>query len=79
MDLTSYEKFEDINDKDVLMYTNKAAIYCYVRHDSGAILGGLQLNCGEIRRICKLVGAASQLRDDVEVYLVRKLLENQIL
>ena len=63
------KKFEDINDKDVwLMYTNKAAIYCYVMPLTvGAILGGLPTKIVvKLEEYAKLVGAASQLRDDVE-------------
>lgn len=62
-------KFEKMrNDEVWAMYTNKAAIYCYALPLTvGAVLGGLQprLVVG-LDRYARLVGAASQLRDDLE-------------
>ncbi len=50
------------------MYTNKAALYCYsLPLTVGAILGGLpQKLMNSLNRYARLVGAASQLKDDLE-------------
>lgn len=62
-------KFEKMrNDEVWTMYTNKAAIYCYALPLTvGAVLGGLQQKLIEsLDKYARLVGAASQLRDDLE-------------
>lgn len=60
---------EDMKNEEVWsMYTNKAAIYCYAQPLMvGAILGGSSpILVDKLGEYAKLVGAASQLRDDLE-------------
>lgn len=56
------------NDEVWTMYTNKAAIYCYALPLTvGAVLGGLHHKLIEsLDKYARLVGSASQLRDDLE-------------
>lgn len=64
--MREFEKMK--NDEVWDMYTNKAAIYCYALPlSAGAVLGGLQPRfVTNLDRYARLVGAASQLRDDLE-------------